>query len=247
MTSTFLAESSIRPGVHPEWHVLGMTFNADTIISTLLAAVIVIAIGLFVRAKATAGVPGGIQLFFETVTKFFRDQVESAVGLRVAPHLLPFTLGLFFFLLICNWFSVLPMHTAGGEVLPPPTADVNLVYPLAILVFVAKHVAGARRRKGAGRQLVHVLKGHLPALAPMWVLEEGISVVSHSLRLFGNIFAGGIMIAVIGSLLPASVGWALNGGWKLFDMFIGLVQAFIFALVTVIYFGQSMEVRDEHH
>ena len=63
----------------------------------------------------------------------------------------------------------------------------------------------------------------------------------------GNIFAGGIMIAVIGTVLPVSVGWALNGGWKLFDMFVGAVQAFIFALLTVIYFSQSMELRDEHH
>jgi F-type H+-transporting ATPase subunit a len=75
-----------------------------------------------------------------------------------------------------------------------------------------------------------------------------------ALRLFGNIFAGGIMLALIG-LIPIYGLWAPNLLWKLFDMFIGGIQAFIFALLTVLYFAmagaghgpdEEHETEDEH-
>ncbi|HWE92323.1 MAG TPA: F0F1 ATP synthase subunit A [Pseudonocardiaceae bacterium] len=246
MTRPFLASININVGDHPQWHILGLTLNSDTVTSTIVASVILIAVGLFVRIRITSGVPNGVQLFFETVTKFLRDQIEATIGVRTAPYLVPFTLILFMFLLICNWLGALPLHIGGTDVLPPPTSDVNLVYPLALLVFVWKHAAGAKRHHGLGRQIVHVVKGHQAALAPMWIIEEISGLMSHALRLFGNLFAGALMIEVIAALLPPYVGWALNGGWKLFDLFIGAVQAFIFALLTIIYFSQATELREEH-
>jgi F-type H+-transporting ATPase subunit a len=237
---------AINPGAHPQFEFLGLTFNSDTIISTLVAAVIVVGLAFLLRAKVTQAVPNGLQLAFETVTKFLATQVEGMIGRKVAPYLIPLALSLFTFILVSDWLSVLPAHIGGRDYLPPPTADVNLVYPLALMVFVWRHVAGARRHGGPGKQLVFVLKGHMPAFAPMWVIEEVSGVVSHALRLFGNLFAGGLMIEVIGALLPPYVGWALNGGWKLFDMFIGLIQAFIFALLTIIYFSQALEIREDH-
>ena len=58
--------------------------------------------------------------------------------------------------------------------------------------------------------------------------------------------AGGIMVALI-AMFPAWIMWAPNAIWKSFDLFVGLIQAFIFALLTVLYFSQSMELDDEHH
>jgi F-type H+-transporting ATPase subunit a len=62
--------------------------------------------------------------------------------------------------------------------------------------------------------------------------------------LFGNIFSGGIMVALI-SLFPAYLLWGPNAVWKLFDMFIGLIQAFIFALLTILYFGFATSEEEE--
>jgi F-type H+-transporting ATPase subunit a len=248
MTPRLTAASGITPGEHNEATLFGLTLNVDTIISTVVAAAIVLVLAFVLRAgaKKTVGVPGGVQLFFETVTKFLREQVETMIGFKVAPFVLPLSLALFTFILACNWLSVLPTHIQGADLLAPPTADVNLVYPLALMVFVWRHIAGSRRHHGPGKQLVHVLKGHNKWLAPMWVIEEISGVLSHALRLFGNLFAGGLMIAVIGSLLPFYFGGILNGAWKLFDLFIGLIQAFIFAFLTIVYFGQAMEDRSEH-
>ncbi|HEY2695036.1 MAG TPA: F0F1 ATP synthase subunit A [Pseudonocardiaceae bacterium] len=247
MTGYVMAGATIHPGEHSiVWNFLGMSFNGDTIISTLVAAAIVVLLAFLIKAKVTNGVPTGLQLAFETITKFLNTQIEGMIGKRVAPYLGPLALALFTFVLVCNWLSVLPVHFNGNDYLPPPTADVNTVYALALMVFVWRHIAGARRHHGAGKHLLFVLKGHMPAFAPMWVIEEVSGVVSHALRLFGNLFAGGLMIEVIGALLPSYVGWALNGGWKLFDLFIGLIQAFIFALLTIIYFSQALEVREGH-
>jgi len=242
MSETVLAAETIEVGVHSEWHIFGLTLHADTILGTLVAAAVVIGLGLWVRSRVTSGVPNGPQLFFEGVTKFLRDQVETSIGVRTAPFLVPLSIGLFIFILVCNWLVILPLH----HFLPPPTADVNLVYPLALMVFFWRQVAGARQHGGFGKQFMHVAKGHNPALAPMWFLEEITGVVSHALRLFGNIFAGGVMLSLF-TLIPFYITWLPTAGWKLFDLFIGLVQAFIFAFLTIIYFSQSMEDREEAH
>jgi len=67
-----------------------------------------------------------------------------------------------------------------------------------------------------------------------------------SLRLFGNIFSGVIMVGLI-ALFPAYILWAPNVVWKLFDLFIGLIQAFIFALLTILYFGSVAPSEGEAH
>jgi F-type H+-transporting ATPase subunit a len=87
-------------------------------------------------------------------------------------------------------------------------------------------------------------------LLPLNILEELTKPITLALRLFGNIFAGGIMLALIG-MLPLWAFWGPQILWKAFDMFIGGIQAFIFALLTVLYFamagaGHGDEHEDEH-
>lgn len=246
MTPRLSAAPNIEVAVHPHWYLFGLELNSDTIISTVVAAAILVVLGFVVRARVTSGPPGGLQLFFETVTAFLRDLIENTIGVRVAPMLIPLSVTLFCFLLICNWLGALPLVVGGHDLLPPPAADINLVLPLALMVFVWKHVAGARRHGGAFKQLVHVLRGHEPKLWPMWIIEEISFVLGHALRLFGNVLAGTIMLEVIAFLLPVEINWVLNGGWKLFDLFIGAIQAFIFAFLTIIYFSQAMEVQEDH-
>jgi len=73
-------------------------------------------------------------------------------------------------------------------------------------------------------------------MLPINIIEEIVRPVTLALRLYGNIFSGVVMVSLI-ALFPAWLLWAPNAVWKLFDMFIGLIQAFIFALLTVLYFA----------
>ena len=245
------AESGIQVGHHTEAHWFGLTVNVDTVLGTAIAAVLVLALAFFLRAKVTStGVPNGVQLFWEAITVQLRNQIEAAIGMKIAPFVLPLAVTLFVFILIANWLSVLPVQytdSSGAihELIKPPASDINFVLALALFVFICYHAAGVWRRGPLGHP-VALLKGHVALMAPINLVEEIAKPISLSLRLFGNIFAGGILVALI-ALFPPWIMWAPNAIWKSFDLFVGAIQAFIFALLTILYFSQSMELHDEEH
>ena len=208
--------------------VLG-SINIDTIISTLVAMTIVLGFGLYVARRATAGMPSKPQLLWEMVVGTVEEQVEDSVG-PTAPYVVPLAVSLFFFILTANWLELIPTK----HYLPAPSADVNFTFALALSVTFWAMGAGIRR-KGLGHYLKGMTKPY-PALTPINVIEQVAKPLSLSLRLFGNVFAGGIMLTVM-ALLPATILWFPQAAWRLFDMAIGLVQAFIFALLTILYFG----------
>ena len=246
MSGYVLAETTIDPTKHHTVEIAGLTINYDTVIGSVVAALVVIGLGLWVRARITSGVPKGTQLGFETVVKMVRTQVDEQIGIKVAPYLVPIAMALFVFILTCNWISVLPLHIGTEPLLEPPTADVNLVYALALLLFIWQHVQGTRTHHGVGKHLGHVVRGHYAPFAPMWIILQFVDLLSLPLRLFGNMFAGGIMVMLL-ALLPSYVFWLPGAGWKLFDLGIGLLQAYLFMLLTIVYFKEQTEVRDEAH
>ncbi len=126
--------------------------------------------------------------------------------------------------------------------MPPPAADVNLVYALALLVIVWMHIAGIRKK---GSPWVLPPPGapymvHVPA-AP---IVEAIANRSRlSLRLFGNIFSG-IDHGLADHIVPAYMLCGYRRSlWQPFDAAIGLIQAFIFALLTILYFASVQACR----
>jgi len=245
-------ETEITIGEHVTRTVGGLTFNVDTIWATLFAGALVMLLGFLARRALTRDtedhVPTKLQLFWETIVSQVNTQVEDNLG-RVHSYVAPLAISLFFFILFANWLELLPTElNHDTHLLPAPTADTNLTYALALLVMVSVWTFGIRQR-GLKAYLKHFVEP-FPVLLPLNILEELIKPLTLALRLFGNIFAGGIMLALIG-LLPFYVLWAPNVLWKVFDMAIGGIQAFIFALLTVLYFamagaGHGDEHGDEH-
>jgi len=251
------AESNIQIGEHTEGHLGGWTFNLDTIWTTVIAGVIVVALGFWARNQLTKDtedhVPTKLQLTWEAVVSTVTREVEGNLG-RVNPTVVTYAVALFFFILTANWLELIPSEPNEHlHLLPAPTSDTNLTYAMALLVIGGVWTYGVRQ-KGLKGYLQHFVEPY-PWLAPLNVLEELIKPVTLALRLFGNIFAGGIMLALIGALITWQIGGIPVGGvlggffniiWKLFDMFIGAIQAFIFALLTVLYFGMAGGDHDEH-
>jgi F-type H+-transporting ATPase subunit a len=245
MTPALVAvPAAIKVGDHPTAHFLGMTFNVDTMYTTVIAGALTIIFMLYVARRATSGVPSKLQWITEQIIIQVRTYVEDAVGHDVPVWLVPLGVTLFVFILFCNWLAWIPSgHTP--ERLPPPTADTNLTYALAFVVVCGYVYLGVKRK---GRRYVGDWFTAKPAIRrPILILEQIINPVSLSLRLFGNIFAGTIMLAVI-ALLPAYLAWLygpFNIIWKFFDSgFIAPIQAFIFAFLTILYFGFAVE--EEH-
>ena len=234
---------NITPGEHWAWHVFGVTLNGDTITGTLIAGAIIVLLGVLLRRHVDARKPTKIQLSFETLTDQVEKQVEQSLGIKTAPFVVPLAMSLFLFILIANWISIIPTGH-HPEYAPPPASDVNLTYALALLVIGTMHVVGIRK-KGLRGYYGHLFRKPY-VLIPLNFVEEIMKPITLALRLFGNIFAGTIMVALIAAL-PVWVIWAPDIIWKLFDMFIGLIQAFIFGLLTVLYLSSIKPAEEGAH
>jgi F-type H+-transporting ATPase subunit a len=239
---------SIEIGEHNEADWFGFTVHLDTIISTLVAGGMVLLLGLLVRRAMTRDaddhVPTKLQMVWEAVVGQVNSQVEDNLG-KVHPYVAPLAISIFFFVLFANWLELIPTElNEDTHLLPAPTADTNLTYAIAIFAVVSVWIYGIRT-KGFKGYFSHFVQPY-PILLPLNVLEELVKPITLALRLFGNIFAGGIMLALIAAI-PWYAGMPIaNILWKLFDMVIGGLQAFIFALLTVLYFAMAGAGHDDH-
>jgi F-type H+-transporting ATPase subunit a len=231
---------NIPVGDHVTRKIFGVNFNLDTIWTTGIAGAIVLGLGFYLKSRVTAGVPGKLQLTWELVIGSVSDQVENALGPRYR-RVVPLAVTLFMFILIADWLEIFPGLFHNTDYSPSPTADVNLTYALGALVFILT-TRSAIRAKGTLGYFKYFFRKPV-AMFPLHIIEELAKPITLALRLFGNLFSGGIMIALLISFpiifFPASIAFSV--AWKLFDLFIGVIQAFIFALLTILYYQFAVE------
>jgi F-type H+-transporting ATPase subunit a len=249
-TVRYLA-ANINVGEHVQRKLFGLTVNVDTLWATGAAMVIVVGLGLYLRARSTAGVPGKLQLAWEMGVTAVRKQVQGSIGSR-GMAVVPLAVTLFVFILVANWFEVLG---TGSEIewLPAPTGDINLTLALAFIVIIPVHIASVRSRGPVGYVKHYVAQPFPKVLFPLNAFINGVEEIAKpvtlALRLFGNLLSGGLMLALIAALAAWKISHVpigdvatliLNPVWKLFDLAIGAIQAFIFALLTILYFDTAM-------
>jgi F-type H+-transporting ATPase subunit a len=179
-----------------------------------------------------------------------RTQVEATIGPRGAA-VVPLAITLFVFILVANWFSILGI---GSEIewIGPPTSDINVTLALALIVIIPVHIASVRARGVVGYVRHYTSQPFPKALFLVNIFINGVEEIAKpltlALRLFGNLLSGGLMLALIAALGVWSISHVpigdvatiiLNPVWKVFDLFIGAIQAFIFALLTILYFDSA--------
>jgi F-type H+-transporting ATPase subunit a len=238
------------------------TLNYDSLISSAIAVAATLAVAFWVRSKLKDGEPGRVQAIFEWGYDQLRGLVKSNVS-GDALFVVPLGMTLFLYILIANWIELLPLGFI--PILHGANADLNQTLAMGLIVIIVVQWYSIRVLGRAGYLRRFTKPFELPmavriAFIPLNILEELVKPATLSLRLFGNIFAGAVMIGLIagfGTLaLPAVgtipgtiVGSVLLAIWKAFDViFIGFIQAFIFMLLTVIYFGAAREgLEHEQH
>jgi len=237
------------------------TVNVDTILTSIVVAVLTFGFLWLVTRKATGGVPSKTQAFVELAFDFINDQVKSIYN-GTSRIVAPIALTTFVLVLMLNAMDFLPIDvvTAGLHAIGfdhfrfVPTADVNTTFALALSVF-GLMIFYSIKVKGLGgwiHELFCAPFGANPLLWPFNLLFNIVEYVSkplsHSLRLFGNMYAGEIIFLLLGmwaatGIVGAILGAVLHVGWSIFHILIVGLQAYIFMMLTVVYIAMA----HEHH
>lgn len=251
------------PGTHPTVTICGngflCTFNSDTLVSTGLALFVTLAIGFAIAFTLRRGTPHRLQMIFELFLIYVRNLARDTVA-PDAMFIVPLAATIGLFILLANWLDFFPLI----KPFEPANADINLTLAMGLVVIIvvqwySVHVLGWRRYFRRFTKPFEMNIAVRIAFIPLNLIEEFVKPITLALRLFGNIFAGVLMVYLLTLLFTA---WATSGlvvldaltplaivglvVWKLFDViFIGAIQAFIFMLLTVIYFGMAREGLEE--
>ncbi len=201
---------------------LGCVPISRTVVTTwgLMAA---LTAGCWLATRAFEVVPGGWQAVVETVVIGIEDQIESLLDRDAAPFL-PLLGTLFIFLTVANVSGIAPGIRA-------PTASIETPAALAAIVFLSVHYYGVRFQG-----FIPYLKGYLkpnPILLPLNILSEVTRSFSLAMRLFGNIMSEELVVAI----LLALAGLLVPIPFMAFGILVGLVQAYIFSVLAVVYIG----------
>jgi F-type H+-transporting ATPase subunit a len=212
----------------------------DYLVFSALIVLIVLAIGLTIRARLSIDDPGRLQIMLEDLVGFVHDQLEHIIGHGMGRRFLPICGGIFVFILIANLMGQVPG-------LGSPTSNINVTLGCALTVWLYYHIQGIRAQ-GAGKYLLHfVFPPGVPKwMAPLMLVIEPIShlsrVLSLTLRLFGNIFGEHLVVLIIASIIPFLLPLPI----QILGLIVGPLQAFIFMTLTAIYLSAAVTVDDHH-
>ena len=220
-------------------------------------------LGLFRRAArhATAGVPGGLQNFVEIIVEFIDETVESIFSHK-NDLIAPLALTIFVWVFLMNLMDLVPVDWVpelaklfGVHYMKiVPTTDPNITMAMALSVFVLILYYSVKC-KGLGGFLAELSFHPFPwkPLAPVNFMLEFVTLVakplSLGLRLFGNLYAGEMIFVLIALMFSAGFVFALAGGvfqfvWAAFHLIVITLQAFVFAVLTVVYLAQAHETEE---
>lgn len=228
--------SGVEVGQHLYWQIGDFQVHAQVLITSWLVIGILLAVA-FLGTRNLETVPNGGQNFVEYVLEFIRDLARTQIGEEEYRSWVPFVGTMFLFIFVCNWSGALfpwrIIELPHGE-LAAPTNDINTTVALSLLTSVAYFYAGLHKR---GLSYFGKYIQPTPVLLPINILEDFTKPLSLSFRLFGNILADELVVAVLVSLVPLVVPIPM--------MFLGLftsaIQALIFATLAAAYIGESME------
>lgn len=238
----------------------------NTMVNAWLAMAFFLIIGLLLRGNVKLR-PGKLQNFLEHILELLMGYFDQVTGDRKKTlKFLPIVGSVFFFILLSNWLGLLPgtgSITVGHEfLLRPANTDLNLTLAMALVSVVGSHVVaffsiGFFTHINKFIQIGTIVKSlkHGPIGIFTAVVEFGVGLIeiasefakimSLSLRLFGNIFAGEVLMTVIASLFAV----LLPTPFMLLELLVGLIQAAVFAILTLVYMTMASEAphgSEEH-
>ncbi len=201
-----------------------------TMVTSFAISLALVGVALALRVglkRSPAGTPAALAI----LTVEWLDRLVRDVAGRSEPALVTLAGSLFLFIAACNLCGQLP----GVR---PPTASLATTSALAAIVFLAVPVAGIRARGVRGYLLGYFRPN--PLLAPLHIISELSRTLALSMRLFGNMMSGHLVVA----LLVALTGFLVPMPLMALDVLIGLLQAYIFAILATVYVGAAIRAGE---
>ncbi|MBT2699021.1 F0F1 ATP synthase subunit A [Bacillus sp. ISL-40] len=228
----------------PEFKFMGLWFNGANMLMITVASLIVFLIAILSTRKL-AMKPTGMQNFFEWVMDFVKGVINSTMDWKEGGrfHILGITLIMYIF--VSNMLG-LPFAIVVDEKLwwKSPTADPIITLTLAVMVLALSHYYGVKLKgvKGYAEGFFSPMK----FLFPLKIIEEFANTLTLGLRLYGNIYAGELLLSLLATGL-AHQGIAgtiaaipLTLVWQGFSVFVGTIQAYIFTMLTMVYLAHKV-------
>jgi len=267
------AEHALTPSGYIEHH---LSFNAqpvaegsgfwtlhiDTFVMSVALGLFVMGLVWLVARKASAGVPTKGQAFVELVFGFIDDQVKNIFHGNRHSFIAPTALTVFLWVFAMNAMDFLPVDWVAGIVSffggpdakwrAVPTSDINTTFALALSIWILM-IFFAIKVKGLGGWIHELFCAPFGTKIWVWpanflfnMIEYVSKPLSHSLRLFGNMYAGEVIFLLLGLWAATGVtgtiaGAILGAGWSIFHILIVALQAFIFMMLTVVYLAMAHE------
>jgi len=219
-------------------HIAEISFGGFTfkLSNTLLCVWIVIAlliVASLLLARRLNQRPGKIQVLLEMLVGFIRNLCKDFIGERHYKKYVPYIGTLFLFLGMANMLTAL--NFVPGLRLYPPTKDINVTLPLAVMTILIV-LFSSLRHKGPIGTIKDLLKP-IPVMLPFKLMEYVTKPLSLCLRLFGNMVAAFLIMELIFHYL----GLIAAPFSAYFDFFDGILQAYIFVFLTCLYIGEAVE------
>lgn len=236
------------------------TLHVDTLVMSVILGILVMGLVWWVARGASAGVPTKRQAFVELVFGFVDDQVKNIFHGNRHAFIAPTALTVFLWVFAMNAMDFLPvdvMHKFYGlfglhHWRSVPTSDINTTFALALAVWFLM-IFFAIKVKGLGGWIHELFCSPFGTKIWVWpanflfnMIEYISKPLSHSLRLFGNMYAGEVIFLLLGlwaatGLTGTIFGAILGAGWSIFHILIVALQAFIFMMLTVVYLAMAHE------
>lgn len=241
-------------------HIFGIPIT-NTLIASLMTTVVLIVIVYFSTKKINE-VPRGLQNLFEMIIEFLFNMIHDVTGDKKQTYqFFPLIATIFIFIIISNWLGLFPgfgsigfyetahsMH--GGEhtvfisFLRSANSDLNTTLALAIISVFATQIFGiiALGFFKYGKKFINFSSPIAFFVGILEIIGEIAKMISFSFRLFGNVFAGEVLLVVIMTLAPFIAPLPFFG----LELFVGFIQALVFAMLTLVFLKVAVTAHDEH-
>lgn len=237
----------LGPHGSPVVQVFGLHLDLSVAISSTATALLVLWLTVRGARRAQSGVPQGLGNALEWYYEFIEGIVRDTFSSERAKVFSSFFATLFLYTFVANQVGLVFNFAVGDKgYWKSPTADAHVTLTMALIVLLVAHTMSIRLNGFKG-----YLKGLLQPspIGPLLVIMETFTnTLTHGLRLFGNIFAGEVLVGLLVGTLKYSVLVAILLSpalliWQGFSLFIGTIQAFIFTVLAAVYIAQRVEAH----